>query len=49
MEHEVLEELKRVIEKKYGSLDNECGAYVNGKWLSIKAIVDLIEDVDYYY
>lgn len=49
MRHEVLEDLKELIEKKYGSLDDERGAYINGRWLSVKAIVDLIEEVDYNY
>lgn len=49
MRHEVLVDLKELIEKKYGSLDDERGAYINGRWLSVKAIVDLIEKVDYNY
>lgn len=48
MNHEVLKYLKELIEDKYGSLDDERGAYINGKWLSVKDIVDLIEEVDYY-
>ena len=30
MNYEVLEYLKEAIERKYGSLDDERGAYVNG-------------------
>lgn len=40
------EELKEKIENTYGSLDDECGAYVNGEWLSINDVVDLIDDDD---
>lgn len=46
------EELLEKIEEKYGSLDNEmgCGCYVNGEyvWLSIAAIVELIEECEEY-
>ena len=49
MRHEVLADLKGLIEKKYGSLDDERGAYLNGRWLSVKSIVDLIDEVDYNY
>lgn len=40
------QELKDKIEEKYGSLDNECGGYVGGEWLSVKNIVDLIDECD---
>ena len=40
------QELKDKIEQKYGSLDNECGGFVNGEWLSVKNIVDLIDECD---
>lgn len=46
--HEVLADLKELIKDKYGSLDDERGAYVNGRWLSVRAIVDLIDEVDCY-
>lgn len=49
MNYEILEYLKELIERKYGSLDDERGAYVNGRWLSVRAIVDLIDEVDCYY
>lgn len=49
MNYEILEYLKELIERKYGSLDDERGAYVNGRWLSIRDIVDLIDEVDCYY
>lgn len=39
--------LKEKIEEKYGSLDDETGGYVNGEWLSVKNIVDLIDECDY--
>lgn len=40
------QELKDKIEQKYGSLDNECGCLVNDEWLSVKDIVDLIDECD---
>ena len=40
------EQLKEKIENTYGSLDDECGGYVNNQWLSVKDIVDLIDDDD---
>ena len=38
--------LKEKIEEKYVSLNDECGCYVNGEWLSVKDIVDLIDESD---
>lgn len=49
MKHEVLQRLKDLLERKYGSLDDFRGCYVNGKWLSIEAIVALIDRVDEEY
>lgn len=49
MNNEVLEYLKRLIENKYGSLDNERGCYADGQWLSIKNIVKLIDRADENY
>ena len=46
MRYEVLEYLKELIERKYGSLDDERGAYINGQWLSVEAIVALIDQAD---
>lgn len=40
------EQLKDKIENTFGSLDDESGAYVNNQWLSVKDIVDLIDDDD---
>lgn len=40
------EKLKSKIEERYGSLDDERGCYSNGEWLSVKAIVDLIDYCD---
>lgn len=40
------QELKDKIEAKYGDLNDECGGYVNGEWLSVKNIVDLIDECD---
>ena len=46
MKHEVLEYLVSLIEQKYGALNNDCGCYVNGRWLSVEAIVNLIDQAD---
>ena len=40
------QKLKDKIEEKYGSLDDECGGYVNGEWLSVRNIVELIDECD---
>ena len=40
------QELKDKIESKYGSLNNEQGCLINGEWLSVKDIVDLIDECD---
>lgn len=40
------QELKDKIEHKYGSIDDESGCYVNGEWLSVRDIVNLIESCD---
>lgn len=37
-------ELLDKLESRYGSLDDESGCYVSGSWLSVKDIVDLIDD-----
>lgn len=39
----VPDKLKKLLERKYGDLDNPCGCNVNGQWLSVAAIVELIE------
>ena len=53
MKWEVLEYLNELIEKKYGSLDNESGCYSysgdGGDWLSVAAIVELIDRADEEY
>lgn len=49
MKNEVLAYLKELIEKKYGTLDDERGAFLNGKWLSIAEIVQLIDKADEEY
>ena len=46
MENEALEILKELLEDKYGDLNNDCGCYVGGQWLSVKRIVDLINQAD---
>lgn len=42
------EELLEKIEATYGDLDNPCGSIVNGEWLTVKAIVNLIEECEEY-
>lgn len=39
-----VDKLKEKIEDKYGDLDDELGCYVNHNWLSVKDVVDLIDD-----
>lgn len=46
MNHNVLDYLKKLIEQKYGTLDDERGCYVNGQWLSVADIVNLIDEAD---
>ena len=41
-----LEVLKKLIERRYGSSTDERGRYVNGAWLSVAAIAELIDRVD---
>lgn len=40
------QKLKDKIEEKYGSLDDESGCFVNHEFLSVKDIVDLIDECD---
>lgn len=49
MNYAVLEYLKELIKNKYGTLDDECGAYLNGEWLSVEAIIELIDRADKEY
>ena len=46
MKYEVLEYLKGLIERKYGTLDDVRGCYLNGEWLSVEAVVELIDQAD---
>lgn len=32
------------LEEKYGDLNDNCGCYVNNEWLSVKQIVEIIND-----
>lgn len=41
------EELKEKIENKYGSLDDECGCYIGNTWLSVKDVVELVDECDH--
>lgn len=41
------QKLKDKIEETYGSLDDACGCYAgNEEWLSVKSIVNLIDQCD---
>ena len=42
MKNPILKEVLIELEKVYGNLDNNCGCYINGEWLSVKNIVKLI-------
>ena len=39
------EDLKELLENKYGDLSDDSGCYVGGSWLSVSAIVELIEQL----
>ena len=43
---ESLDWLKALIEKRFGSLDNDCGCYVNGQWLSVASVAKLIDEAE---
>lgn len=49
MKNEALEQLKKLLERRYGSLEDPRGCYVNGSWLSIERIVELIDKVSEKY
>lgn len=38
------EDLLDKLEEKYGDLFSPIGCYVNGEWLSVKEIVNVIDD-----
>lgn len=46
MKNPISKEVLIELEKVYGNLDNNCGCYINGEWLSVKNIVKLIEKID---
>ena len=46
MKNEILEQLKKLIEKKYGTIDDDKGCYVNGRWLSLARFYTLMLEVD---
>lgn len=37
-------ELSAALKKRYGDLDNDRGCYVNGEWLSLARISDMLCD-----
>lgn len=46
MNNEVLKQLKELLERRYGSLEDSRGCVVNGSWLSVETIVEMIDKVD---
>lgn len=46
MNNEVLKQLKELLERRYGTLDDNKGCIVNGSWLSVETIVEMIDRVD---
>ena len=46
MKNVALQNLVDLLERKYGSLEDGRCCYVNGAWLSVPSIVELIERVD---
>lgn len=46
MNNKALETLKKLLESRYGDLKNPQGCYVNGAWLSVEAVAELIDRVD---
>lgn len=49
MKNEALEKLKELLERRYGDLNDPRGCYVNGSWLSLERIMELINRVDEEY
>ncbi len=49
MNNPILKELLDKLEQVYGDLDDDRGCYLDRKWLSVKNIVELIEEVDADY
>lgn len=46
MKNVALQNLVDLLERKYSSLEDGRGCYVNGAWLSVSSIVEIIERVD---
>lgn len=46
MKNELLNELKELIEMKYGEIDDDGGCYINGRWFSPASIYTLMLSVD---
>ena len=45
MQHKEFEYLLKQIERRYGDINNN-GCYINGRWLSVAAIVNLVKQAD---
>lgn len=46
MNNEVLKQLKELLELRYGSLEDDRGCIINGSWLSVENIVQMIDRID---
>lgn len=46
MNNEVLQQLKDALERRYGNLEDNKGCIINGSWLSIESIVEMIDRID---
>lgn len=46
MNNEVLKQLKELLKARYGSLEDDRGCIVNGSWLSVVTVVEMIDRVD---
>lgn len=46
MKNAALQDLLDLLERKYGDLEDGRGFYVDGAWLSVTSILELIECVD---
>ena len=45
--NDVLKQVYDAIKEKYGTTANAKGCYINGVWLSINDIVEILYEVDY--
>lgn len=43
-----VEELLEAIENRFGDMDDECGCYVNGQWMSPKDFAQMVVNCSRY-